>query len=349
VETVDSYRYAASVFSKVVADGYLSMVKTVPQLYGMIYDRVERAERIPAARRFVSRYAATNLRAYIARTKPDLVACTHAFPCGVMSEYKAQFDERLPVVGIVTDFVVHRYWIYPNVDAYAVATPEMGAALRANGVAAGRIDVSGIPVDARFARPRSSVSHLRAELGLPLDRPVVLVMGGGLGIGPVEAAIDALARVRVPVAAAVIAGRNPSLERRVRERAAACGIDVVVRGFVDNVHDYMHASDLLITKPGGLTTSEALAARLPMLLVKPLPGQEERNTRYLVDRKAARLCRTRAELVERLERALSDPDGIAEVAPGADDVRRPEAASAVAERMLSLLERRAAMSVGSSA
>jgi processive 1,2-diacylglycerol beta-glucosyltransferase len=171
---------------------------------------------------------------------------------------------------------------------------------------------------------------------------VVLVMGGGLGIGPVEAAIEALGRVRTPVAAAVIAGRNEALERRVRERAARSGIDVIVRGFVDNVHDYMHAADVLITKPGGLTTSEALAAELPMLLVKPLPGQEERNTRYLVERGAARLCRTTPELVERLERALADRDGIAAIAPGAAAVRRPDAAATIADRVLTLLERRRA-------
>ena len=142
------------------------MVKTVPQLYRYIYDRAERAERVPAFRRWVSQYTAANLRALVNERRPDVVVCTHAFPCGVMSEYKRQFDPALPVVAIVTDFVVHPFWIYPNVDAYAVATSEMRATLLARGIAGERVLVSGIPVDARFARPRLGLAELRAELGL---------------------------------------------------------------------------------------------------------------------------------------------------------------------------------------
>ncbi|GAC1530820.1 MAG: hypothetical protein NVS2B8_19050 [Vulcanimicrobiaceae bacterium] len=133
IKTVDSYRYAASIFAKVVADGYIGMVKTVPQVYAYAYDRVERATHVPTVRRFVNRYTATNLRRFVERYRPDLVVCTHAFPCGVMAEYKRQYDPTLPVVGVVTDFVVHPFWIYPDVDAYAVATPDMRDALVARG------------------------------------------------------------------------------------------------------------------------------------------------------------------------------------------------------------------------
>lgn len=113
-QTVDSYKYAAKMFSKVVADGYIGMVKTVPQLYRYIYERAERARDIPAFRRWVSQYTAANLRTLVTERKPDLVVCTHAFPCGVMSEYKRKFDPDLPVVGVVTDFAVHPFWIYPE-------------------------------------------------------------------------------------------------------------------------------------------------------------------------------------------------------------------------------------------
>ena len=141
-QTVDSYKYAASVFSKVVADGYIGMVKTVPQVYSFIYDRAERATHVPKFRRFVSQYTAANLRRLVDERKPDIVVCTHAFPCGVMAEYKRQFDPDLPVVGIVTDFVVHPFWIYTNIDAYSVATPEMRATLAGRGVLPERILLS---------------------------------------------------------------------------------------------------------------------------------------------------------------------------------------------------------------
>lgn len=339
-QTVDSYKYAASIFAKVVADGYIGMVKTVPQLYAYIYGRAERATGVPAMRRWVSRYTAANLRRLVDERKPDLVVCTHAFPCGVMSEYKRQFDPGLPVVGIVTDFVVHPFWIYTNIDAYAVATPEMRGALLARGVFPERVMVSGIPVDGRFAQPRLPVDALRAELGLPRERRIALIMGGGVGIGPLDTMMRGLGEVDVPLAAAVIVGRNRGLERRVIAAAEMTDCPVRVVGFVNNVFDYMHACDVLLTKPGGLTSSEALSARIPMILVKPLPGQEERNTRYLVSRHAAIRARGKRELTAALEEMLTAPARRAAVLKQVDALRRPFAAVTVAERIVELLARR---------
>jgi len=340
MQTVDSYRYAASIFSKVVADGYIGMVKTVPQLYRYIYDRAERSRDIPAFRRWVSQYTASNLRALVDQRRPDLVVCTHAFPCGVMSEYKRQFDPDLPVVGIVTDFVVHPFWIYTNIDAYAVATPEMGQALLARGVARERIVVSGIPVDPRFGTRRLPVAELREALGLPVDRRIVLMMGGGLGIGPLDVMIRALGKVDVPLAGAIIVGRNSRLEKRVLAIAEHTDYPLRVVGFVDNVYDYMHASDVLLSKPGGLTSSEALSAELPMVLVKPLPGQEERNTRYLTSRRAAIRARGERHLAQAVGEILTSPERRAQLATSIAALRRPDAARSVAERIVELLDSR---------
>ncbi len=340
VETVDSYAYAASIFAKVVADGYIGMVTTVPQLYGFLYGRVERARNVPAARRFVNRYTAANLRAYVERTKPDVVVCTHAFPCGVMSEYKRQFDPGLPVIGIVTDFVVHPFWLYPNVDLYAVATEEMRAQLIGRGVPADRILLSGIPVDLRFGKVAAKKAVLRERLGLPADRNIVLIMGGGVGIGPLDKMMRALGGVDVPLAAAVIVGRNGRLEKRVRSAAERTPYPLRVFGFVDNVFDFMHASDVLLSKPGGLTSSEALAARLPMLLVRPLPGPEERNTQYLVGRGAAIRMNTEEELAQTVTGILTSHERRCSLEGGMSAVRRPDAARTVADRIGELLARR---------
>ena len=339
--TVDSYRYAASIFAKVVADGYIGMVKTVPQVYRYIYDRAERATHVPKMRRLVSRYTAANLRRLVLDLKPDLVVCTHAFPCGVMSEYKRQFDPDLPVVGIVTDFVVHPFWIYTNIDAYAVASPEMANALTSRGVAPERVLLSGIPVDTRFGSARLPVDRLRAELDLPRDKRIVLIMGGGVGIGPLDKMMRALGSVDVPLAAAVIVGRNKGLERRVTAAAEHTAYPLRVFGFVDNVFDYMHASDVLLTKPGGLTSSEALAAQVPMILVKPLPGQEERNTRYLVARRAAVRARGERELTNAVHSVLTSPEQRERLRANAGALRHPDAAVRVAERIGELLDARA--------
>jgi processive 1,2-diacylglycerol beta-glucosyltransferase len=340
-QTVDSYKYAASIFSKVVADGYIGLVKTLPQVYSYIYDRAERATHVPAFRRYVSQYTAANLRKLVDERKPDLVVCTHAFPCGVMSEYKRQFDPDLPVVGVVTDFVVHPFWIYTNIDAYAVATPEMRSTLVARGVREERIVVSGIPIDTRFGANGTDRDALRRRLDLPRDRGIVLVMGGGVGIGPLDKVLRALGGVDVPLCAVVIVGRNKGLERRVIAAAEHADYPVRVFGFVDNVFDYMHASDVLLSKPGGLTSSEALAARVPMVLVKPLPGQEERNTRYLVSRHAAVRPRGEAALATAVRELLVSSERRESALAGIDALRHPDSAPVIAERIVRLLEARA--------
>lgn len=335
--TVDSYRYASSIFSKVVADGYIGLVKTLPRLYGYVYGRAERARDVPAARRWVSRFTAANLRGLVKELKPDAVVCTHAFPCGVMSEYKRIYDPSLPVVGIVTDFAVHPFWIHADVDVYAVATPEIRQAIVARGVPPHRVLVSGIPVDARFEAPRLPRDELRAALGLPLHRCIVLIMGGGVGIGPLDMMMRALGRLEVPLAAAVIVGRNGRLQRRVLAVAERTEYPVRVYGFVENVYDFMHASDVLLSKPGGLTSAEALSAQLPMVLVKPLPGQEERNTRYLLSRRVALRAVGERQLTTSVGDVLVSNDRRNQLRERIRRLRRPDAAAAVAERIVTLL------------
>jgi processive 1,2-diacylglycerol beta-glucosyltransferase len=334
-EVVDSYRYAASLFSKVVSDGYIGMVRTIPQVYGFIYDRAERATAAGGFRVWASEFTARNIRGLMERLRPSAVVCTHAFPCGVMSAYKRLYDPSVPVMGIVTDFVVHPFWIYKNIDAYAVATPEIRAAMIGRGIDPQRIQVDGIPVDPRFGAPVADSGALRDELGLPRDAAVVLVMGGGLGLGPVGATVRALGRLP-DVAPVVIVGKNRRLEKRVTEEARRNGADVRVLGFVENVHAWMHAADVLVTKPGGLTTSEALSAGLPMVLLRPLPGQEERNARYLASRGAALRVRRGDDLVRIVRSVLTDTAVAARLRTHASALAHPHAADRIAERIAAL-------------
>jgi processive 1,2-diacylglycerol beta-glucosyltransferase len=253
-----------------------------------------------------------------------------------MAEYKKEFADAPPVVGIVTDFVVHSFWIHRNIEGYAVATEEMRNTLVSRGVLRDRIIVSGIPVNGDFAQQPPNRDALREKLGLPTDRSAVLVMGGGLGIGPIETMMSALDRVKQPLCAVVIVGRNPRMEQRVLEAANTVGYPVRVLRFVDNVNEYMHASDVLVTKPGGLTSAEALVTHIPMVLFKPLPGQEERNTRYLMERKAALRAKTAADLTRNVERLLTTPERQMEMREAMARLGRPNAAHDIAQIILSL-------------
>jgi len=335
-EVVDSYRYASQVFHKVASNGYIGIVKVLPQLYKFVYDQAERATKVSSFKKWLHRYTAVNLRQLVSTMRPDVVVCTHAFPCGVMAEYKREFSDAPPVVGIVTDFVVHPFWIHRNIDGYAVATPAMRQMLIARGVPEGRIAVTGIPVDARFGRSVSK-REVRRRLGIDVDRTTLLLMGGGLGIGPLEKSVVGLDRLRCDFQTVVVVGKNPALERRLKATARTLRHPMTVVGFVPNVFDYMRAADVLVSKPGGLTSSESLAAELPIVMLKPLPGQEERNTRYLEDSGVGIRVQTSKELVHELDRLLGDPEALEQMRVAARRLAKPFAAQAVAEMIASLV------------
>ena len=336
---MDSYKYAALVVSRVVSDGYLQMVKTIPQMYRYIYSRAERATEVGPFRTWAHQFTAGNLRPLIERERPDVVVCTHAFACGAMAEYKRLFGDAPPVVGVVTDFAVHAFWIHPIIDAYVVATEAVRDVMVARGIDPGRVLASGIPVRPEFVARGESREALRERLHLPRDRHVVLMMGGGLGIGPLERMMRSLESLPVPLAAVVIAGRNARSERRVLAAAESISYPVRALRFVDNVYDYMHAADAFVTKPGGLSAAEALVAGVPMVLCKPLPGQEERNARVLSDAGAALRVRSIDDLPGVLAGVLADPGRRVKMAAAAKRLARPNAAGEAA----SMIARFAAM------
>ncbi len=335
---VDSYEYAALVVSRVVSDGYLRMVKTIPQLYRYIYDRAERATEVGRFRTWAHQFTASNLRPLMLRERPDAVVCTHAFPCGAMAEYKRLFADAPPVVAIVTDFAVHRFWIHGSINRYVVATQAMSEVLTACGIAPDSILVSGIPVRREFTPTTEAKAALRERLDLPHDRHVVLLMGGGLGTAPVERMLCALKPVRAPIAAVALAGRNPGSRRRICQRAESMAFPVRALSFVDNVYDYMHAADVLVTKPGGLTTAEALVAQIPMVLCRPLPGQEERNARVLVDAGAAVRARRLEDLPAIVDALLAERTRRERAFSAARCLARPNAAGEAAAMIAGLVE-----------
>jgi processive 1,2-diacylglycerol beta-glucosyltransferase len=339
-QVVDSYKYAASVMSRVVSDGYLQMVKTIPQMYRYIYDRAERATEVGPFRTWAHQFTATNLRPLLEAERPDVVVCTHAFPCGAMAEYKRLYADAPPVVGIVTDFAVHAFWIHRNIDGYAVANDAVRDVMIARGVAPERILASGIPVRPEFVPSGELRAVLRERLGLPQDRAIALLMGGGLGIGPLERMMDALDSLETPLAVVVIAGRNARAESRVLKAAEGVGYPVRVLRFVDNVYDYMHAADAFITKPGGLSLAEALVAGVPIVLYKPLPGQEERNARIVCDAGAAVRTRRVDELPAALVRLLADTQARTAAIHAENRLARPGAAGEAASMIARLVTER---------
>ena len=329
VTIVDFMGEENSYLNSLVKETYLKMITLSPNIYDLLYRWSQADRRFPGVQNLVARAMKRSmLRLYI-RHRPDIIIFTHPFPCGAAAYLRRRHKLAVPLVGVVTDFTVHPLWVYPEVDLYFVAGGELEAELVRQGIPAGRVYATGIPIDAGFGRLVERGAVVR-ELGLSSLMPTVLIMGGGLGVGPVAEAVRALEETDRELQVVVVAGRNAALRREVQAAARSSRHRVAALGYTRRVRELMAAADLLITKPGALTVSEALAASLPMVLVSPIPGQEEDNARYLVARGAAVLASNTGEVGRVVSRLLARPDELEAMRIVARRLGRPEAAGAAA-------------------
>jgi processive 1,2-diacylglycerol beta-glucosyltransferase len=323
---------------KAILGGYLKVLDVFPQAYGAAYGWGNSSRLALAGRAAVSGILAGRMERYIAESKPDVIVVSHATPAGLVAHLAARGRLAVPTVEVVTDFVVHRLWVYPELGMYCVAHEAMRDYLAGAGVARERSVVTGIPVDERFASPLGK-SEARQALGLRADEPVALIMGGGAGVMPmaeIVATFEALAR---PLQLIAVAGRNEALRRRLAAEAAGlrhCTLQAL--GFVDNVDVLMAAADVLVSKPGGLTAAEALAKGLPLVIYRPIPGQEEANTAFLTAHGAAVRVESALGLAD-LAYSLLDgrSEGLAALGAAALSLGRPGAAEAVARLIMERL------------
>lgn len=317
-----------SYLNALLKDTYLKMISVSPQVYDLLY-RWSQSRQLPGVQHLLARAMKRSMRRLYVRYRPDLIIFTHPFPCGAAAYLRRKGKLDAPLVGVVTDFSAHPLWVHDEVDLYFVAADETRDELVRQGAAAERVFPTGIPIDASFGRLLDRCAATR-ELGLTTREPTVLIMGGGLGIGPVADAVRSLDGIERALQVVVVAGRNAGLRRRLRAIARASRHSIVALGYTRRVRELMAAADLLITKPGALTVSEALSAGLPMVLVSPLPGQEEDNAAYLVDRGAAVLLADAGEAGATVAGLLDRPQALEEMRRLARSLGQPRAASAAA-------------------
>jgi processive 1,2-diacylglycerol beta-glucosyltransferase len=336
---VDTLDCTSSFFRRMYVQAYIDLVQRAPELWGHLYERydVVKPPRSKTARARLA-FDKANSRAFkalLAAAQPQAILCTHFLPLELLSDLKGRGKLATPVHAVITDVSPHAFWVYPHIDHYHVATDTGARELARKGIAAERISVSGIPIDPVFAE-RTDAPAMRAKLGLP-ERPTVLLLSGGFGVGPLVAMLDSFADAGHALSLVVVAGRNAELEAACRARAAALSLPITVHGFVTNIHELMDAADLVVTKPGGLTTNEILAKGKPMALVAPIPGQEQRNCDYLLEEGAAVRLHDESDAAWHLARWLGDPGRMAQTQANARRIARPHAATDVARRLLSAL------------
>jgi processive 1,2-diacylglycerol beta-glucosyltransferase len=338
VERLDLVKFFSPLHRKVVSEGYVKLVERAPDLWGMVFKKTDDpklARRLNRIQRLFPSNSRVRFERHLKQFKPDAVLCTHYSPLDTLRHLKKTAGRVSPradksvvapfVVSVVTDFEAHALWMNNCVDLYCVAAEETKARLVARGAAAENILATGIPISARFsANPdRESV---RKALGVRNDLPIVLVLSGGFGMGPVAEILAELDKVAQQFQTIVVTGRNEELRRELA--AVDHKHPTRVLGFASNMHELMAIADLIITKPGGLTSSEALAMSKPLFILNPIPGQEAANSDFLLERGAAVKINRVEDLPYRIERLLGTPK-LAEMEAAAKALGRPNAAKAI--------------------
>lgn len=337
VSRVDILEFTPKLYRKAYSEGYVKLAEKAPELYAHAFRKTDTpafAAHMTKWRRLSARLVTHAFSRYLRDFQPDVVICPHFLPLETMGAYNASHEGHGPrVVGVVTDFEAHALWMEPAIDLYCVATPESKARLTARGVPAKRIVVTGIPVSQRFLKPRSA-ALIKKEQTLHPRLPTLLVLAGGLGMGPLVETLREIDKSAGAFQALVVAGKNEALRKRLA--AERFRHPTRVFGFVTAMQDLMTASDLIVTKPGGLTTSEALALGKPLLIVNPLPGQEAANSDFLLEHGAAIKANRLEDLPYRVDHLLGSAH-LRAMARAAKAIGKPLAADAVcraADRML---------------
>jgi processive 1,2-diacylglycerol beta-glucosyltransferase len=326
VDRVDLSKFFSPLHRKIVSDGYVRLVNHAPELWGMVFAKTDQPRAARALNRVRSIFP-SNSRArfggYLKRFQPDVVLCTHYFPLETLNRLRRKRGGPRPLaVSVVTDFEAHALWMDPCVDLYCVAAAETKARLVARGAADENVVVTGIPISAKFSA-KLNAKALRKTLGLRDDLPVLLVPSGGFGMGPVGAILAELDKVAQPFQTVVVTGRNQDLRRELAAQDRKHPTQVL--GFATNMHELMAVADLLITKPGGLTSSEALALGKPLFILNPIPGQEAANSDFLLEHGAAAKVNRVEDLPYRIEQLLGSRK-LAEMGRAARALGHPQAA-----------------------
>jgi len=270
---------------KVINFLYIMIIKYFPHIWGRAYDRRKVVKAITPLRRIVHRCSFPRLNNLIQKHRPDCFVATQAFPCGLIADFKQRYGLGIPLVGIVTDYHPHRFWVHPFVDRYVVACQQAKEALIKEGVEPDRIKILGIPISVKFLTTYSK-EQVSKDLGFIKDLNSVLIMGGGLGIGPIKTIAKRIDALNQDFQIIVVCGKNEGLYDWFMKNKRKFKKPIFVFSYIENIYEVMDFSDLIITKAGGITISEALAKELCIIVTNPIPGQEDRNVEYLLQKEA---------------------------------------------------------------
>ena len=331
--TINGFGYTYPILEKIVNSAYMSVIKTTPGVWDYMYDNPKLVKNTKMIKNFLHKTSHEKIGRLFAKYKPDCVVCTQAFPCGMVADYKREHNLKTTLIGVLTDFHPHSFWINEGVDYYIVPCLEAKERFIKKGIHPDSVKVYGIPMRPQFALQLDK-RPIAEKLGLNPNLPTILVMGGGQGLGPIKDTVKSLIRVNMDFQIIVLAGINKKILSTLERFSKKSLKKILIFEFANNVDELMELANLIITKPGGMTTAESLAKGLPMVIVNPIPGQEMRNTDFLLKNGIAIRIDDTNDIGEEVELLLKSPERLTAMSQQAYAHAKPYAALNVAQLIL---------------
>ena len=336
INVIDFMSTETAYFNSLVKDIYLKMLDHTPSVYEFFYKFTSDSTKGSTIQSVFAHAMKKDMRELIKKYEADMVICTHPFPCAAASYLKQTGEINIPLITVMTDFCVHQFWLYKNIDIYFTANDLLKKEMVNQGLLEERIFVTGISVGYNF-RVDYNRDDLLAKFKLEKDKPVALIMGGGLGLGGVKNALCQLERLKKDIQILVITGANVALWSEMNEYAQHSKHKIFVWGYSHNIQEFMSVATFLISKPGALTISEALTRELPMILHDPIPGPEVDNAKFVSDNGAAIWVRHQDTLDAVVREVLSDATILPKLRNNAKVLKKPYASDNIADVIANML------------
>lgn len=334
VVNVDFLDFAEILSQEFYGKWYLDMVNAAPQFYGWLYDNIDANS--TDFRLIFDRINAQKFQNYVFEYDPDLIFCTNFVPCNILTFWKSKYQKNYKVVMSITDYEAHSLWVDKVVDKYFVANDEVKAELHGLGIKQDKIFSTGIPIDVKYSQKYSAK---KARKHLKLEKKfTILISSGGFGVGPIQDIIKSVEKIHEPLNLIVMTGHNTSLAEKICSIAPKAHHHRIVVPFITNVEQYMAASDIIIGKPGGLTSSEALAMNRPIIVINPIPGQEVANANFLIRNLAGLQAENLSELTKIITNLINKPGLVKQLRKNTKSIAKPLAARDAVRQAIALIQ-----------
>jgi processive 1,2-diacylglycerol beta-glucosyltransferase len=333
-EHIEVLKYTTPIFRRVYSDLYIDLVNKSPNILGWVYNSLDRPWKFQKRRLAMDLLNTGPLLKLLKRARPSVAVCTHFLPAELLVYLRRKRLIDFPIGVVVTDYDAHAMWLYKGVDWYFVACEETRVYLENTGIPTETIHVTGIPIAPVFAQ-KISKQEARLRHGLSPDITTILVSAGGFGVGPMEMLIQSLDKVQTPIQIVAICGKNEKIKGGIENLSTRHPKKVI--GFTNEMESFMAASDILVGKAGGLTSSEAFAQGLILIVVNPVPGQEERNSDHFLEEGIALRCNNLPTLGFKIDALLRDKQRMSAMRENVLRFARPHASGDIAAVIINAL------------